>query len=96
MSLVGKAIEIVSFPASEAYQKDVHEVDGALKVLRTKTPHPYACISNFLYRELMYLRFWVGLGTKEPKLYGFIRASFLKPHISSCSLRFFTVQHGIR
>ena len=41
MSLAGKAIEIVSFPASEAYQKDVHEVDGALKVLRTKTPYPY-------------------------------------------------------
>lgn len=42
MSLAGKAIEIVSFPASKAFQKDVHLMDGVFKVLRTKTPYPYA------------------------------------------------------
>ncbi|VDC04421.1 unnamed protein product [Peniophora sp. CBMAI 1063] len=67
MSLAGKAVEIVSFPASEAYQKDVHEVDGALNVLRTKTPHP----------------FWVGLGTKDSKLYGFIPWNKIEDHQAS-------------
>lgn len=46
MSLAGKAIEIVSFPASESYQKDVRvgAVD-ALKVLRTHTPYPFVVFS---------------------------------------------------
>ncbi|KZV65310.1 hypothetical protein PENSPDRAFT_690016 [Peniophora sp. CONT] len=67
MSLAGKAIEIVSFPASEAYQKDVHQVDGALKALRLKTPHP----------------FWVGLGTKQAYLYGFIPWNKIEDHQAS-------------